>query len=264
MTATSKIELRGVSKEFKTRERSVLALQETSLSIREGEFVALVGPSGCGKSTVLNMIAGLFSATTGEVYYDGQAVVSLNQRVGYMTQKDTVLPWRTVSQNVGLALELACRAVPMSLRKEKIESVLEAVGLGGFKDAYPGQLSGGMRRRVALARLLIYEPETLLMDEPFGALDAQLKLIMHDELLRLTTARGMTVVFVTHDLSEAIALADRVIVFGGRPGAIKIQKDILIARPRDVYRVRFLPEFAQLHEELWDALKDEISAGTDV
>jgi NitT/TauT family transport system ATP-binding protein len=180
-----------------------------------------------------------------------------------MTQKDTLLPWRSVADNIGLALELKIRSVSGSERDRRVAQMIDLVGLKGFERYYPGELSGGMRKRVALARSLIYEPETLLMDEPFAALDAQLRLVMHDELLRLTRLRRMTVVFVTHDLGEAITLADRVIVFTGRPGRIKALREIPLAHPRDAFRVRFSEQFAHLHEELWNELKDEVAKGTD-
>ena len=209
------------------------------------------------------MIAGLQAPTAGRVVYDGTPVNGPNRQVGYMTQKDTLLPWRSVADNIGLALELKIRSVSGGERDRRVAQMIELVGLKGFERHYPGELSGGMRKRVALARSLIYEPETLLMDEPFAALDAQLRLVMHDELLRLTRLRRMTVVFVTHDLGEAITLADRVIVFTGRPGRIKALREIPLAHPRDAFRVRFSEAFAHLHEELWNELKDEVAKGTD-
>jgi NitT/TauT family transport system ATP-binding protein len=239
------------------------ALDTINLAVEAEEFVALVGPSGCGKSTVLNLVSGLLRPTHGEVRYDGAPVSGPNRRVGYMTQKDTLLPWRTVEDNIGIALELKCRAVPHAERRDRVGAMMDLVGLSGFAHHYPAELSGGMRKRAALARMLIYEPETFLLDEPFGALDAQLKLIMHQELLRLTRARKLTVVFVTHDLAEAITLADRVLVFTGRPGRIRAERRIPFGRERDAVRLRFLPEFGALHEELWDELKDEVVKGTE-
>jgi NitT/TauT family transport system ATP-binding protein len=259
-----KIALQGVGKRFVTRDREVEALQPIHLTIQDHEFVALVGPSGCGKSTILNMIAGLLPPTAGVVSYDGFAIDGLNRAVGYMTQKDTLLPWRTAADNVRIALELKCRAMPRGEANERVTQMLTLVGLTGFERHYPAELSGGMRKRVALARTLIYEPETLLMDEPFGALDAQLKLLMIDQLQELTRQRQMTVVFVTHDLGEAITLADRVVVFSARPGRIRAIRSIELPRPRDVFRIRFTEEFAHLHESLWDELKDEVTRGTDV
>jgi NitT/TauT family transport system ATP-binding protein len=259
-----KISLRGVTKYFDVRGKETHALQPIDLDVRKEEFISLVGPSGCGKSTVLNLVAGLIAPTSGEVLYNGAPVQGLNGRVGYMTQKDTLLPWRTAADNIAVPLELKCRNVPRKEIRERVAEIIDLVGLRGFEKHFPGELSGGMRKRVALARTLIYEPETLLMDEPFGALDAQLKLLMHDQLQRLTQQRKMTVMFVTHDLAEAIALSDRVVVFSARPGRIRAMREVLIPRPRDVFKIRFSEAFSHLHEELWDELKDEVTKGTDV
>jgi NitT/TauT family transport system ATP-binding protein len=255
------IDLHGVTKDFSARGKVTRALDPVDIGVAEREFVALLGPSGCGKSTVLNLVAGLLAPTTGTVTYRGAEVAGPNGRVGYMTQKDTLLPWRTVADNVGIALELRCRAVPAAERRERVAQVLELVGLTGFEHHFPAELSGGMRKRAALARMLVYEPETLLLDEPFGALDAQLKIIMHQELLRLTRLRGMTVLFVTHDLSEAIALADRILVFSGRPGRVRASKTVPFGRDRDVLTVQFEPAFAALYADLWSELKPELEAG---
>jgi NitT/TauT family transport system ATP-binding protein len=259
-----RVELANVGKTFVTRDREVEALQPTNLTVDAREFVALVGPSGCGKSTILNMIAGLLPPSGGLVRYDDAPVVGVNRQVGYMTQKDTLLPWRTAADNIRIALELKCRSVPRAEADERVAQIIRLVGLTGFERHFPAELSGGMRKRVALARTLIYEPETLLMDEPFGALDAQLKLLMLDQLQELTRQRRMTVVFVTHDLGEAITLADRVVVFSARPGRIRTIRPIDLPRPRDVFRIRFTEDFAHLHEALWDELKDEVARGTDV
>jgi NitT/TauT family transport system ATP-binding protein len=257
------IELASITKTFERDGRHVPALAPLSLDVHEREFVALVGPSGCGKSTVLNMVAGLFQPTDGRVVYRGNAVSDLNRRVGYMTQKCTLLPWRSAAANISAPLELSCRSIDQTQRVDRVRQMIELVGLKGFENHFPGELSGGMRKRVSLARMLVYDPDTLLMDEPFGALDAQLKLIMQDELQRIVGAGRKTVMFVTHDLGEAIALADRVVVFSSRPGRIKTIRKIDLPRPRDVYRIRFTPEFSEIHEELWDQLKDEVGKGTD-
>lgn len=262
--ASAKITIAGASKTFHVRGQTIRALLPTDLEIREREFVALVGPSGCGKSTILNLVSGLLPTTEGKVFYDGVEVVGTNRRVGYMTQKDTLLPWRTAADNIRVALELKCRATPRAEANAKVEQLVELVSLKGFERHFPAELSGGMRKRVALARTLIYEPETLLMDEPFGALDAQLKLIMLDQLQALTQQRKMTVIFVTHDLGEAISLADRVVIFSARPGRIRTIRDVPLPRPRDVFKVRFTDAFARFHEELWDVLKDEVAKGSDV
>jgi NitT/TauT family transport system ATP-binding protein len=240
----------------------VLAVSGVSLDVREGEFVAVVGPSGCGKSTLLNMAAGLMRPSKGEVWYAGRRINSVQTDVGYVTQKDNLMPWRTAEANVAMPLEI--RGVPAAERKERVAEYLELVGLTGFERSYPAQLSGGMRKRVTLARSLVYDPDTLLMDEPFGALDAQLKLILQDELLRLLSQRRRSVVFVTHDLTEALALADRVIVFSARPGTIRLEREVPFGRPRDVLGIRFASGFGELHDELWRALESDIRMGKDV
>lgn len=253
------IEIRGVTKLFVRRGREVVALDDFSLSIAKGEFVAFVGPSGCGKSTLLNMIAGILEPTSGAIEHDGRAIQGPNRSVGYMTQADSLLPWRTAEENVMLPLRL--RGVSAGESRDRVDQLLETVNLSGFSKHFPNELSGGMRKRVALAQVLAYDPGTLLMDEPFGALDAQLKLVMQNELLAIWERTRKTVVFVTHDLAEAIALADRVIVFTGRPGRIKLEEHIDLDRPRDVFRDRFSTRFQAIYERIWQALEPEIKKG---
>ena len=262
--AEAKIRLHGAGKTFAVRGTEVEALQPVDLEVGREEFVALVGPSGCGKSTILNLVAGLLQPSAGSVLYDGAPIRGANRRVGYLTQKDTLLPWRSTADNIRIALELKCRATPRREAAERVAQMIELVGLKGFEHHFPAELSGGMRKRAALARTLIYEPETLLMDEPFGALDAQLKLLMLDQLQRLTQHRRMTVMFVTHDLGEAITLADRIVVVSARPGRIRAIHQVRLERPRDVFKIRFTEDFAQQHERLWDELKDDIIKGTEV
>ncbi len=263
-TSSAKIRLVQAAKTFQVRGANIEALQPSDLGIRPREFIALVGPSGCGKSTILNMIAGLMRPTSGQVLYDGREVTGPNRRVGYMTQKDTLLPWRTTRDNIGIALELKSHATPRAEADDRVRQIIEQVGLQGFENHTPAELSGGMRKRAAMARTLIYEPETLLMDEPFGALDSQLKLLMIDQLQSLTQHRRMSVVFVTHDLGEAITLSDRIVVLSARPGRIRAIHEVKLDRPRDVFKVRFTPAFSEQHERLWDELKDDIIKGTDV
>ncbi len=262
--ARNKVQITDLHHSFITRGKMTEAVHAVDLTVREREFVALVGPSGCGKTTVLNCVAGLLQPTRGTVTYDGQPVTALNRRIGYLSQKDTLLPWRNVADNVRVALELKCRPTSRREADAKVAAMIELVGLKGFERHYPAELSGGMRKRAALARTLIYEPEALLLDEPFGALDAQLRLVMLDQLQRLTLLRRITVLFVTHDLGEAITLADRVVVFSARPGRIRLIRDVPFPRPRDVFKVRFDPLFARLNEELWDELKDDVAKGTDI
>jgi NitT/TauT family transport system ATP-binding protein len=250
------IEYRDVGRRFVSRAGAVTACEKVNLTVRQGEFLAVVGPSGCGKSTLLNMAAGLLAPTSGQVFYRGAPVPSPNTDVGYLTQRDTLLPWRTVEDNVAIAMEL--RGESRADRHLTAHAWLDRVGLSGFEKSYPAQLSGGMRRRACLARTLAYEPETILMDEPFGALDAQLRLVMHDELLKLWTGTRKTIVFVTHDLAEALTLADRVAVFSPRPGRIRAVEIVDLPRPRDVFRIRFDPHFGELHDRLWSYLEASV------
>lgn len=228
------------------------AMGPTSFSVRRGEFLAIVGPSGCGKSTILNMIAGTLRPAEGEVRYKGKAVDALNPDVGYITQKNFCLPWRTVEANIRLPLEF--RKYPKTEITTRVLKAIEQVGLKGFENAYPKQLSGGMLQRVMIARTLAYSPDIYLMDEPFGSLDAQLRLRMHGELLKLWQETGATFVFVTHDLQEAITLADRVIVLSKRPGRLKLVLDIDLPRPRDVVDIQSNPAFGAYFKQLWTGL----------
>ena len=249
------IEIRHVSKTFRRGDSVVEALRDFNLTIRQSEIVAIIGPSGCGKSTLLNMIAGLYSPSKGRVYYKGVAVGDVNTDVGYMTQKDNLLPWRTVRDNIAFPLELA--GVGKSERETRADAVIKQVGLDGFATRFPTELSGGMRKRACLARMILYGAHAALLDEPFAALDAQLKLVMHDLLLRLASENKHTVVFVTHDLMEAVTLADRVIVCTHRPAMIALEQEISLPRPRDVLNVRFTNEFKELYDTLWERLRLE-------
>ena len=225
--------------------------------MHDEEFVALVGPSGCGKSTVLNMIAGLVTPTRGEILLDGRPLSGVPPQVGYVFQKDTIFPWRTVSQNIELGLSY--RGIARAERARRVREAIRLVGLEGFEDVYPATLSGGMRQRVALVRSLIVEPEILLMDEPFGALDTHTKLRLQAQLLALWTDKRQTVVFVTHDLAEAITLADRVIVLTSRPGRIKHVHAVALPRPRDVIRIRETDAYAREFRTLWHVLGEEFA-----
>ncbi len=231
---------------------SFLAMGPADITVRPGEFLAIVGPSGCGKSTFLNLIAGMLQPAEGTVLYNGAAVDGPNRDVGYITQKNYCLPWRTVESNIALPLEL--RGYSADEIRTEVAHAIEQVGLKGFEQAYPRQLSGGMLQRVMIARTLAYAPSTYLMDEPFGSLDAQLRTKMHGELLNLWQRTGATIIFVTHDLHEAITLADRVVVISRRPGVIKLVLDITLPRPRDVIDVQTNPDFGRYFKTLWGAL----------
>jgi NitT/TauT family transport system ATP-binding protein len=253
------IEFSGVAKHFFVGGGLRPAVEGVDLAVRPGEIVTLVGPSGCGKSTLLNMAAGLFAPTRGTVRYRGAEVTGLNHSVGYMTQQDHLLPWRSTLDNVALPLELAGEA--RERRLARAQDLLRLVGLEGFERHYPSQLSGGMRKRCALARLLAYDPETLLLDEPFGALDAQLRLALQAEVLRIVRSLGKTVLFVTHDLDEAIAMADRCAVFHGRPGRIVEVLEVDLPRERDLLTLRFDARYVELTRRLWTRMAPDLAGG---
>jgi NitT/TauT family transport system ATP-binding protein len=228
-----------------------------SFSVRQGEFVALLGPSGCGKTTILNMVAGLLERTGGAIRIDDDEVAygQVNRKVGYVFQRDTVFPWRTVEANIGYGLEIA--GVPKAERAERVARAVEQSGLAGFGKSYPRTLSGGMRQRVALMRTLIMEPEILLMDEPFGALDTHTKLEMHKTLLEIWERERQTVLFVTHDLGEALTLSSRIILLSARPGRLKEDFAVPFGRPRDAVSLRETDEFGRLYSHIWHSLGQE-------
>ena len=252
------IKITELQKFYRTEEVETVALNNLSIHVKEGEFVAVMGPSGCGKSTLLNMTAGLFQPSAGEVLYDGRRVDGVNLHTGYMTQNDHLLPWRTVAANIRIPLEI--RGVPRREADDRIASLIGMVGLRGFERSYPSQLSGGMRKRTALARLLAYDPETLLLDEPFAALDAQLRLNMQVELLNLSRRLNKTMLFVTHDLDEAAALGDRCVVFSPRPGTIRTIIESPLPRDRNVLRLRHDPRYIDLTAQLWDLIIPTMTA----
>jgi NitT/TauT family transport system ATP-binding protein len=232
------------------------ALRDVNLTVKRGEFLTFIGPSGCGKSTVLNMLAGLLRPTSGNVRYHDKEVQGINTAVGYITQDDNLLPWRTLIDNVSLSLEL--RGMGKKQRYEIARQYIDQVGLTGFEQYYPHELSGGMRKRGSIIRTLVSDPDTILMDEPFGPLDAQTRVILQDELLRIWQGSGKTVVFVTHDLVEAIALSDRIAIFTSAPGEIKAIHEVNIPRPRDVFHIHSAPEFREIYDMIWVELREEI------
>jgi NitT/TauT family transport system ATP-binding protein len=251
------IECLGVRHAFVDRRTKahVEALEAVDVVVQRQEFVGIVGPSGCGKTTLLNMIAGLLQPTEGTVRVDGEPVRGVHaSNLGYMFARDNLFPWRTVRKNVELGLELS-RA---SDRRQRAQSYVDLVGLAGFEDHYPHQLSQGMRQRVSLARTLVREPSIVLMDEPFGALDAQTRVLMQNEFLDLWERSRSTVVLVTHDIAEAIALSDRVVVFSRRPGRIIGEYRVDLPRPRPVDELHADPAFQELYTAIWNDLKGEI------
>ena len=254
-----RIELSGVTKRFATPGGAPFtALRDVNLTVEPGQFCAVVGPSGCGKSTTLTLVAGLEVASAGSVRVGGRPVDGIGNGVSFMFQTDALLPWKTVLANV--AMGPLFHGVPRKSALAGAREWLRLVGLTGFENHHPHQLSGGMRKRVSLAAALINEPSILLMDEPFGALDVQTKAIMSNELLGLWDQTRPSVIFVTHDLEEAIALADRVVVMTAGPGTVKAVYDINLPRPRGaVQEIRFEPRFGELHQQVWESLRDEVT-----
>ena len=252
-------ELSGVYKAFVASgsKQASLALEDISLTVADREFCAIVGPSGCGKSTILNLLAGLTFPTEGNVVFRGAPVKGVNTGAGYVTQEDNLLPWRTLLANVELPLEL--QGIPVARRRTRAEEIIRRLGLGGFETHYPRELSGGMRKRAAIARTLVRDSSVILMDEPFGSLDAQTRNLLQADLMRLWESSPRTIVFVTHDLAEAIVLADRVVVMSASPGRVKRTYDVPIPRPRDAFHVHRLPGFADVYDQIWADIRDEIT-----
>jgi NitT/TauT family transport system ATP-binding protein len=243
------------------------AVAGTTLRIAAGEFVAIVGPTGCGKSTLLNIGAGLLEPSSGEVRVFGEALKGINRRAGYMFQTDALMPWRSAIDNVMVGLQY--QGMPDAAAKPLAQAWLERVGLGGFGDRYLHQLSGGMRKRTALAQVLAPDPDIILMDEPFSALDVQTRQLMENEVLDIWAAGSegraqlrKAVLFITHDLDEAIAMSDRVVVLSAGPATRPMGEFVIdLPRPRDVAEVRLQPRFVELHKQLWDVLRDEVLKG---
>jgi len=253
--------LRGVTCAFAQRGGSggrYVAVRDVDLAIGAGEFVSVVGPTGCGKSTLLNVAAGLLAPSSGRVDVFGAPLVGINRRAGYMFQTESLMPWRTALQNVAAGLEFRGSADAGALAREW----LRRVGLGAFADRYPHQLSGGMRKRVSLAQTLVLDPDMILMDEPFSALDVQTRQLMENELLAIWAEKQKAVLFITHDLDEAIALSDRVVCLSAGPASHPIGEFAIdLPRPRDVAEVRATPRFVELHQAIWSVLRDEVLTG---
>lgn len=260
----ARLEIRGACKSFALpnghvrSEDQLTVLDNMSLVVQDREFLTVLGPSGCGKTTLLRSIAGLIPLTRGEILLDGTLVTRPHPRLSMVFQSIGLVPWKTVWENVALGLELQLHRRLDAAQKDEVSAFLELVGLKGFEGYYPYQISGGMQQRVGLARALVRKPEVLLMDEPFGALDAQTRAILQEELLRLWGKTGATVVFITHDLDEAIYLSDRIVLMTRRPGRQKLMIDVNLPRPRYSYDVRAEPEFVRLRRLAWDNLREEI------
>ncbi|HEX3032264.1 MAG TPA: ABC transporter ATP-binding protein [Bacillota bacterium] len=261
-TAPSKIEARNISRVFQIRrtegsdKTAFCALENVNLQVRTGEFLAIVGPSGCGKSTFLDMIAGLARQTTGQIYIDSKLITGPALDRGIVLQGYALFPWRTVQGNVEFGLEM--KGIPKAKRKETALSYLNLVGLDGFAQRFPYELSGGMKQRVAIARALAYDPEVLLMDEPFAAVDAQTRENLQDELLRIWEKTNKTIIFVTHSIEEAVFLADRVAVMTANPGTIKEVVPIDLPRPRQYGDIRSTVEFGWIRHKVWELLQADV------
>ena len=257
------LDFASVSVTFRAQEAGgagYTAVADTTLRVRAGEFVSVVGPTGCGKSTLLNVGAGLLAPSSGDINVFGEPLRGINRRAGYMFQADALMPWRSAIDNVMVGLQY--RGVPDGEARRQAVAWLERVGLGGFEDRYPHQLSGGMRKRTALAQVLALDPDIILMDEPFSALDIQTRQLMENEVLALWAAKKKAVLFITHDLDEAIAMSDRVVVLSAGPATRPIGEfEIDLPRPRDVAEVRSDPRFVQLHSQIWAVLRDEVLKG---
>jgi NitT/TauT family transport system ATP-binding protein len=248
----------NVTKRFATVEGGLTALENLSLQVAKGRFVAVIGPSGCGKSTLFNIIGGLAEGYEGRVLIDGQPVDGVHRDVGMVFQEESTFPWLTTLENVAFPLDVA--GVPKAERLERARSLLRLVGLEGFESRYPAELSGGMRQRTAIARTLAFQPKLLLMDEPFGALDEQTRLLLGDQVLRIHRELQQTTLLITHSITEAVQLADEVVVMTYRPGRVKRLVPVALPRPRDSAIVSS-PEFGRLVAEVWSDLRAEASRG---
>jgi ABC-type nitrate/sulfonate/bicarbonate transport system ATPase subunit len=254
------IQVDGVSKVFHTPTEAHLgALAEIELNVRPGEFVTVVGPSGCGKSTLLKLIAGFLPPSAGHILFQGEEVRGLNTRVGYVPQESKLFPWLTVEENVGFGLD--SKRFSRADRERQVSQFIHLAGLAGFEKYYPAQLSGGMSKRASIVRALAYEPPVILMDEPFGPLDAQTRMVLQDELLKIWEHKRQTILFVTHDLVEAVALADRVVVMTHRPGTIKDMIQVPMARPRNIFEIHRQDGFDEAYGRLWNIFRHELNLG---
>jgi NitT/TauT family transport system ATP-binding protein len=250
------IRFENVGLAFSGGGKSVLALDDVSFDVDDHEFTSIVGPSGCGKTTLLRLCAGLEFPTTGRALCHGRQVTKLNTEVGFVTQESNLFPWMTMYQNIEFPLRV--RRVPVRERRERVMEHIQMVGLTGFENHYPHQLSGGMQKRASIIRTMVYEPDVVLMDEPFGPLDAQTKMLLQRDLLRVWSVRKQTILFVTHDLVEAVALSDNVVVMSARPGRVKGLFPISVERPRDVFQIHTAAGFAEDYERIWSSFKSEL------
>ncbi|HEY7163845.1 MAG TPA: ABC transporter ATP-binding protein [Candidatus Binatia bacterium] len=254
------IQIEKAAKLFRTPgDETIQAVEDISLAIPPGQFVTVVGPSGCGKSTLIKLIAGFFPPSSGRILCQGEEVSGLNTKVGYVPQESKLFPWLTVEENVGFGLD--ARRYSREEYARQVHYFINLAGLSGFEKYYPAQLSGGMSKRASIMRALAYEPAVILMDEPFGPLDAQTRMVLQDELLKIWEQKRQTIIFVTHDLVEAVALADRVVVLTHRPGKIKDIIDVGIGRPRNIFEIHRQEGFDECYGRLWNIFRHELHIG---
>ncbi len=257
-TGPAALVIDGVSKRFPTFEGPLIALDDVSLAAREGEFVALIGPSGCGKSTLFNIVGGLLGDYEGRVLVDGKAITGSHHEIGMVFQEESTFPWRTTIDNVAFPLEVA--GIAKAARETRARELIKLVGLDGFENRYPSEMSGGMRQRTAIARTLAFEPRILLMDEPFAALDEQTRLLLGDKVLQIHQALKQTTLLITHNIAEAVQLADRVVVMTYRPGRVKRVFEIDLPRPRNS-EIIGSAEFGHYVANIWNDLREEATKG---
>jgi NitT/TauT family transport system ATP-binding protein len=260
LTDNPVIQVENVFKLFRTpTEGAISALQSICLNVSQSEFITVVGPSGCGKSTLLKLIAGFSPPSSGRILCQNEEVHGLNTKVGYVPQESKLFPWLTVEENVGFGLD--SKRYPREERQNQVQQFIKLAGLTGFEKYYPSQLSGGMSKRASIVRALAYEPAVILMDEPFGPLDAQTRMVLQDELLKIWEQKRQTILFVTHDLVEAVALADRVVVMTHRPGQIKDIIKVTMDRPRNIFEIHRQKGFDEAYGRLWNIFRHELNIG---
>lgn len=255
---TSSLSFKGIQQSFPgpNGEAPTPVINDIGFEVQQGKFVSVIGPSGCGKSTLLQMAAGLLKPTGGKVFHNGHQVTSVNRTIGFVPQQAQLLPWKTMIENVEFPLLL--RGVSAAERRAKAQQAIDKVDLSGFEAHYPYQLSGGMQKRTSIARMLVYKPDTILMDEPFGALDAQTRMVMQHDLQTMLATEGASVLFVTHDITEAVMLSDSVVVLSRRPARILAEIPIDLPRPRDMFEPHATPGFAEAYDRVWSVFRSEI------
>lgn len=257
MSSSKKFEVINVCHTFHSADQAgIQVLVDLSFHVNPNEFLAIVGPSGCGKTTLLNILSGLLKPSSGRVLFEGQEHHQVSKKIGYISQSNSLMPWRTALRNVEVGMEL--RGIPPQKRREIALRLMSDAGLSGFEKAYPHELSGGMQKRIDIIKILALDPEIILMDEPFGSLDVFTRETLQNYILSLWNRTKKTIIFITHDLGEAITLSDRVLILSKRPARIKAEYQVSLPRPRSSYEIRYTPEFVHLHKRLWNDLREEI------